>query len=905
MKKIFTLFFALVASVGTMFAGSFEGFEADNSNKLSEQIYSGGLIQNQVNVTLVETDASVHKYNINLVNAGEGTFTMGGITFAFSSTEAGKTAYKTYNVYIQPNGVDRIITIPTTNGEQVKVTLVEDCAGILVNGESADLVAGDNILTATGSSIVLQNSSAKPKISAILSMGGGGDGNVDPDPGNYTEEVTIDGFSYLLDTTKHIAQIQWGPSYRTIVSIPSSITYKNATFIVTSIGENAFLYCEDLTSVTIPNSITGIGGGAFSGLKGLTSIEIPNSVTYIGEVAFSGCSGLTSIEIPNSVTSIGYQTFRNCTGLTSIEIPNSVTNIGEGAFYGCTGLTSITIPNSVTSIGEKAFYGCKRLTSVTIGNSLKNIGYAAFGNSDIVNEIHFNGSLEEWCTKKMWNPSNISDCYDLYIQETKITDAIIPSTVTNIKEWAFRGCNSLISVTIPNSVTSIGEYAFCACRSLTSVSIPNSVISIGKEAFASCISLPVENNLVYAGTYLVGPTEELSTYTIKDGTKWIGYEAFARSSSLTSITIPNSVTSIEKGAFSGCYSLTSVTIPNSVTNIRDSAFAWCTSLTSITIPNSITSIGDYTFASCSVLTSIEIPNSVTSLGASAFSGCKGLTSLTIGNGVTQIEKKAFFGCDYLTSVTIPNSVTNIKDSAFYGCYTINSVIIGTSVKSIGDGAFSQCGDLKSVTCKAVVPPSCSGSPFSWATDFMISQYQIPLLVPSSSVEAYKAAKVWKNFKIILPLEAEKKDVTTTTITTTETTAEITWPQVANACIYELVVKSADGKTICTLIFDSEGHLTSVAFNAPSRVNAPQQTQTDGFSFTITDLEKGATYTYTLTVKDSNGKVLKTENGKFTTGAQQGVDEIESGAKAQKVIRDGQIYILRGSHTYDAQGKLMK
>lgn len=134
---------------------------------------------------------------------------------------------------------------------------------------------------------------------------------------------------------------------------------------VTSIDEDAFSNCSELTSITIGNSVTSIGDYAFDHCGGLTSITISNSVTSIGQDAFSNCTGLTSVTIGNSVTSIGYEAFYNCSGLTSITIPDSVTSIGGSAFSYCIGLTSITIPDSVTSIGNQAFYRCTRLTSIT------------------------------------------------------------------------------------------------------------------------------------------------------------------------------------------------------------------------------------------------------------------------------------------------------------------------------------------------------------------------------------------------------------------------------------------------------------------------------------------------------------------------------------------------------------
>ena len=448
----------------------------------------------------------------------------------------------------------------------------------------------------------------------------------------------------------------------TTANIPSSVTYSGTTYSVTSIGNNAFDRCSSLISVTIPNSVTSIGSYALSRCSGLTSVTIGNSVTSIGNSAFYKCSSLTSVTIPNSVTSIGDRAFDDCSslpvinnlryadtylveavdrtrstytikdgtrwignsafsgcsGLTSVTIPNSVTSIGSGAFYGCSSLTSVTIPNSVTSIGSSAFYGCSSLTSVTIPNSVTSIGSYAFCNC------------------------------------SGLTSVTIPNSVTSIGIYAFYNCSGLTSVTIPNSVTSIEACTFRDFSSLSSVTIPNSVTSIVRSAFDGCSSLPVINNLRYADTYLLEAVDRTrSTYTIKDGTRWIGAHAFEDCSSLTSVTIPNSVTSIGGDAFSGCSSLTSVTIPNSVTSIGYEAFYKCSSLTSVTIGNSVTSIGDRAFYFCSSLPSVTIPNSVTSIGHYAFNGCSGLTSVTIPNSVTSIGSSAFSGCSGLTAIYVP------------------------------------------------------------------------------------------------------------------------------------------------------------------------------------------------------------------------------------------------------------
>ena len=137
-------------------------------------------------------------------------------------------------------------------------------------------------------------------------------------------------------------------------------TLKNPT----SIGDNAFSACTNLTSCTIGSGVISIGQYAFSFCGSLTSIDIPNSVTSILTAAFANCSGLTSINIPDSVTSIGGSAFNECSGLTSIVIPSGVTSISSGAFGYCTSLTSVTISSGVTVMYNYAFAYCSGLTSI-------------------------------------------------------------------------------------------------------------------------------------------------------------------------------------------------------------------------------------------------------------------------------------------------------------------------------------------------------------------------------------------------------------------------------------------------------------------------------------------------------------------------------------------------------------
>ena len=144
-------------------------------------------------------------------------------------------------------------------------------------------------------------------------------------------------------------------------------------------------------------------------------------------------------------------------------------------------------------------------------------------------------------------------------------------------------------------------------------------------------------------------------------------------------------------------------------------------------------------------TSISVLDGTTQICGGAFYDCSGLTSVTIPNSVTSIEEGAFYDCSGLTSVNIPNSVTSIGWGAFYGCSGLTSVTIPNSVTSIGEQAFAECTQLTNIVCYAAVPPSCDASSFA--------NYNASLKVPYSSLEAYKAAAVWRDFNNISYIES--------------------------------------------------------------------------------------------------------------------------------------------------------
>lgn len=211
------------------------------------------------------------------------------------------------------------------------------------------------------------------------------------------EAIEIDGIYYNLETETKTAEVTRNPNkYTKDVVIPSTITYDEVEYSVTSIGRRAF-YCSGMTSVTIPNSLTSIGREAFYNCSCLTSITIPSSVKSIESGAFNLCEGLTSVSISDIVAwcnitfgnlfsnplYYAHHLFINGEEVKDLVFPNNMKSIGNYAFDSCGGLTSVTIPNSVTTIGEYAFYNCSGLASVSIGKNVTDIGQKAFYISNV------------------------------------------------------------------------------------------------------------------------------------------------------------------------------------------------------------------------------------------------------------------------------------------------------------------------------------------------------------------------------------------------------------------------------------------------------------------------------------------------------------------------------------------
>lgn len=376
-----------------------------------------------------------------------------------------------------------------------------------------------------------------------------------------TATITITDFLGPVDSTKT-------PDPYTI-TVPTELDGRK----VTGLGESSFSgiyspdhpknytllsFCNQIQSVTIPESVTSIGKSAFEHCSNLDSLTIKGVATsMIGAYAFASCTSLTSLSLVGSFQTIGDSAFVNC-GMTSLTIDATITSIEKYAFSSRF-LTSLSLTGNVQKIGDHAFDSCSSLNTVTFPKSPTSIGSYAFDSCTSLNSIEIPGTVTE-----------IGDC--AFYHCSGLTSVKIDEGVQSTGADMFNDCGQLTTVTFPESLTTIADGSFASCSNLNHVKIPARVTCIGDSAFSNCTSL--------------------SEITLQDGVKTIGANAFFSCQALTSITLPDSVTDIGRDAFWYCSQLKSITIPENVTAIKPDTFYWCFSLKDITLPAGLTSFQD-------------------------------------------------------------------------------------------------------------------------------------------------------------------------------------------------------------------------------------------------------------------------------------------------------------------------
>ena len=234
------------------------------------------------------------------------------------------------------------------------------------------------------------------------------------DAAENTETKTVGALTYQLEADRAIVT-QCDKSAEEVV-IPEKIAGKP----VTEIAEDAFQFCENLTSVEIPDTVQTIGKNAFWSCHKLQHVTLPKNLTAVGDNCFRSCGLLEELEIPATLQEIGLDAFcdtawlknqqaenplvqvnhilidgTTCSG-TAVEVPDGVMEIGNFAFYNCGSLQKIMLPASVTKIDWGAFWQCSGLETLTVQGNLAKIGESAFSDCTKLSAVYTVMSEDEW-----------------------------------------------------------------------------------------------------------------------------------------------------------------------------------------------------------------------------------------------------------------------------------------------------------------------------------------------------------------------------------------------------------------------------------------------------------------------------------------------------------------------------
>lgn len=578
----------------------------------------------------------------------------------------------------------------------------------------------------------------------------------------WSAEFNVDGINYKssVQSGVNVVTIQrytckpdtiW---YSGDIVIPEVVSYNGVDFTVVATAANAFLNCQDLTSLVLPETCVTIGRNSFKGCTSLVVSPVPVTANNIGTGVWNGCSAMEELTIPAAWNGpmVG-DDLAGCSNLKRLifaESPNTFT-MNFNAFGNAAAdrvadktIEEITILRNVSKRESdvnnlEPFHNLVAVKTITVGGQFTTIGATMFQGCTALEQFIFN---EDNQVNAIGNNA-FKSCISLQ-------SIVLPDAVTTVEANVFNGCSSLANITLGNAVTLIGDGAFQGCSALTGIDFPATLTKIGAQAFQSS-----------------GMIDEI---TFNDGLTNIGDQAFA-STKLTKINIPASVATIGNAAFAPITTLGEITVDGNnagfkvengiltdllgkrllvtahegeigtelsndlIESVDNYGLAY-SPYTSINLP-ALQSVGDYGFANTKV-ESYELKSNVT-IGYFLFSGSE-IQNLVFEDGRHEIPQGTAQNCNNLTEVTLPSTATNILLNAFNGCSELKSMEIPANVNYMEPG--SVPATIESLRVLNVNTPVLAAGVFT------PEQSDVECKVAVSSVEKYQSASQWNYLNIV-------------------------------------------------------------------------------------------------------------------------------------------------------------
>ena len=546
------------------------------------------------------------------------------------------------------------------------------------------------------------------------------------------------------------------------------------------------------------------------------------------------------------VKTIGTSAFSSCSNLQSVTLPNTITTINTDGFYGCVKLGSVNLPEGLQTIGIDAFYNCN-LTSITIPSTVTSIGRRAFqGNATI--SVTW---LPPTCTIQT------STDAPFYSQNSTITSFTFGPNVQTVPSYICYNMSQIDTIVLPPSVNSLGTYAFAYCKKLKSINLPTTQKTIPQNFLTGCSSLEsieLPSTVTTISTDAFYYCTSLKSINLPEGLQSIGVDAL-RYCKLDSITIPSTVTSISNRAFQN-NPLTKVTwlpVNCSIGATADAPFySDKSTITSFAFGDQVEIIPNYLCYSMKQLDTVVLPQSLKTIGNYAFAYCSTLKGVEIPTSVTLVAKNSFSYCTALKSFTFPEGITTVATEVLNGCTALEELFIPASVTTINSNAFYNCRALRAIHNYAITPQTINEDMVK-----NVNKQTCILYVPLDYINLYREANVWKDFLNIVGVATE--------------------------------LQFEDQLVNVTYLKQDK----SLHYMEAQTWSVPHEPYIEGFTFVGWQVQQGML---------EDGIVLQAVYQSNDPTPNPSDIIVNPANKAQKLIRQGNVYILQDDAIYTLQGQ---
>lgn len=303
-----------------------------------------------------------------------------------------------------------------------------------------------------------------------------------------------------------------------------------------------------------------------------------------------------------------------------------------------------------------------------------------------------------------------------------LTKCVLPNKLERIEYGAFSGTSLTGTILLPEGLKYVSGFQE---TKITSVQLPGTLEEIGSSAFSNCSSLMMEVSFPESVTI-------------------IGNHAFYWTGIQGNLILPRNLESIGEFAFCDCHGLTgSLVIPDKIEIIPSGAFQTCGFTGTLTLPKGLTKIDLQAFLNTKFKGELNIPSTVTAIGSSAFRGTLFNGTLVLPQELISLGSQAFWECSRLSGIVeIPENIVSVPWGVFEGCAGLEGIRLHKDVEVLESHAFWGCTGVCSFVCEAKNPPISSDALNGIAKD------NFTLEVPEASVNLYKNASNWSEFKRI-------------------------------------------------------------------------------------------------------------------------------------------------------------